>query len=84
MSVQTTKRNKIEVHCLTVGPFQENTFVVVHNNQKISIIPKAALEKWKKATDTLDDAWVADMTSKGMDGKGMLQTATDLIKQYTK
>jgi len=53
-------------------------------NQKISIIPKAELEKWKKATDSLDDAWVADMTSKGMDGKGMLQTATDLIKQYTK
>ena len=53
-------------------------------NQKISIIPKAELEKWKKATDTLDDAWVADMTSKGMDGKGMLQTASDLIKQYTK
>ena len=53
-------------------------------NQKISIIPKAELEKWKKATDTLDDAWAADMTSKGMDGKGMLQTASDLIKQYTK
>jgi TRAP-type C4-dicarboxylate transport system substrate-binding protein len=53
-------------------------------NQKISIIPKAELEKWKKATDALDDAWVAEMTGKGMDGKGMLQTATDLIKQYTK
>ncbi len=53
-------------------------------NQKISIIPKPELEKWKKATDSLDDAWVADMTSKGMDGKGMLQTAIDLIKQYTK
>jgi TRAP-type C4-dicarboxylate transport system substrate-binding protein len=53
-------------------------------NQKISIIPKAELEKWKKATDSLDDAWVAEMTSKGMDGKGMLQSATDLIKQYTK
>lgn len=38
MSVQSTKRNKIEVHCLTVGPFQENTYVVVHDNQKISII----------------------------------------------
>ena len=53
-------------------------------NQKISIIPKAELEKWKKATDQLDDAWVAEMTGKGMDGKGMLQSATDLIKQYTK
>jgi TRAP-type C4-dicarboxylate transport system substrate-binding protein len=53
-------------------------------NQKISIIPKTELEKWKKATDQLDDAWVAEMTGKGMDGKGMLQSATDLIKQYTK
>jgi glyoxylase-like metal-dependent hydrolase (beta-lactamase superfamily II) len=38
MSVQTIKRNKIEVHSFTVGPFQENTFVVVHDSQKISII----------------------------------------------
>ena len=53
-------------------------------NQKISIIPKAELEKWKKATDALDDAWVAEMTGKGMDGKGMLQSASELIKQYTK
>jgi len=53
-------------------------------NQKITIIPKAELEKWKKATDSLDDSWVSEMTGKGMDGKGMLQSATDLIKQYTK
>ena len=53
-------------------------------NQKITIIPKVELEKWKKATDSLDDAWVAEMTGKGMDGKGMLQSASDLIKQYTK
>jgi hypothetical protein len=32
----------------------------------------------------LDDAWVAEMTGKGMDGQGMLQSATNLIKQYTK
>ncbi len=53
-------------------------------NQKISIIPKVELEKWKKATDSLDDAWVTEMTGKGFDGKGMLQSAADLIKQYTK
>ena len=53
-------------------------------NQKITIIPKTELEKWKKATDALDDAWAAEMTGKGFDGKGMLQSATDLIKQYTK
>jgi hypothetical protein len=27
---------------------------------------------------------VTEMTGKGMDGKGMLQSANDLIKQYTK
>ena len=53
-------------------------------NQKITVIPKAELEKWRKATDSLDDAWVKDMTGKGMDGAGMLKTAQDLIKQYTK
>jgi TRAP-type C4-dicarboxylate transport system substrate-binding protein len=53
-------------------------------NQKISVIPKAELEKWKKATDSLDDSWVKEMTGKGMDGKAMLDGATALIKQYTK
>lgn len=38
MSVQTTKRNKIEVHHMAMGPFQENTFIVVHDHQKITII----------------------------------------------
>ena len=53
-------------------------------NQKISIIAKAELEKWRKATDSLDDSWAKDMTAKGMDGAGMLKSAQDLIKQYTK
>ena len=53
-------------------------------NQKISVIPKAELEKWKKATDSLDDAWIKEMTGKGMDGQGMFNTASELIKQYTK
>ena len=53
-------------------------------NQKITVIPKAELEQWKKATDSLDDAWVKEMTAKGMDGKAMLDGASALIKQYTK
>jgi TRAP-type C4-dicarboxylate transport system substrate-binding protein len=53
-------------------------------NQKISVIPKAELELWKKATDAQDDQWVAEMTGKGMDGKGMLESANALIKQYSR
>ena len=32
----------------------------------------------------LDDAWIKEMTGKGMDGQGMFNTASELIKQYTK
>ncbi|MEY4755144.1 MAG: Sialic acid-binding periplasmic protein SiaP precursor [Pseudomonadota bacterium] len=53
-------------------------------NQQISIIPKPELEKWKKATDALDDAWVKEMTEKGANGKELLDSASALIKQYTK
>ncbi|MCF8177490.1 MAG: TRAP transporter substrate-binding protein [Sulfuritalea sp.] len=57
---------------------------VVDSGVAINVIPAAELEKWKKATENLDDAWAATMTSQGQDGKKMLQTARDLIKKYTK
>jgi TRAP-type C4-dicarboxylate transport system substrate-binding protein len=50
----------------------------------ITVIPGAELDKWKKATDALDDQWVADITAKGGDGKKLLQEARDLIKKHTK
>ncbi len=53
-------------------------------NQTISVIPVAELQNWKKATDALDDAWVKEMSGKGLNGKELLDTATALIKQYTK
>ena len=53
-------------------------------NQKITTIPKAELEQWKKATDSLDDAWVSEMTAKGLNGKLLLDSATALIRQHTK
>jgi len=48
------------------------------------VIPVAELQNWKKATDALDDAWVKEMSGKGLNGKELLDTATALIKQYTK
>ena len=53
-------------------------------NQTISVIPTSELQNWKKATDQIDDDWVKEMTAKGLDGKGLLDTAISLIKQYTK
>jgi TRAP-type transport system periplasmic protein len=54
------------------------------SGSQISVIPGPELDKWRKATDALDDQWAADITSKGGDGKKLLQEARDLIKKYTK
>lgn len=49
----------------------------------INVIPKDELEKWRKASDSLDDSWAKDMDGKGADGKKLLQSARDLIKTYS-
>jgi TRAP-type C4-dicarboxylate transport system substrate-binding protein len=58
--------------------------VVAEGGVAINSIPRVELEKWKKVTGELDDSWAADMTSKGHDGKKLLQAALDLIKKHTK
>jgi TRAP-type C4-dicarboxylate transport system substrate-binding protein len=53
-------------------------------NQTITVIPRAELENWKKATDSLDDAWIKEMSGKGLNGKELFDTAVSLTKQHTK
>ncbi len=50
----------------------------------ITQIPAAEVQRWKKATDNLDDEWVADMNKRGFNGKAMLDDATALVRQYSK
>ena len=50
----------------------------------ITQIPAAEVQRWKKATDNLDDEWVADMNKRGFNGKAMLDDATALVQQYSK
>ena len=52
--------------------------------QTINVIPTSELQNWKKATDSLDDDWIKEMTGKGLNGKELFDTAAGLIKQYTK
>jgi TRAP-type C4-dicarboxylate transport system substrate-binding protein len=63
------------------GPGREK---VKASGVAINVIPAAELEKWKKATDSLDDEWAANITKLGHDGPKALQAARDLIKKYTK
>lgn len=50
----------------------------------ITKIAPAEVDRWKKATDHLDEEWVADMGKRGLNGKAMLDEARALIQQYTK
>jgi TRAP-type C4-dicarboxylate transport system substrate-binding protein len=53
-------------------------------NQTITVIPRTELENWKKATDSLDDAWIKEMSGKGLNGKELFDAAVSLTKQHTK
>ena len=57
---------------------------VEHKGVKINVIPADELNRWRKATDALDDQWAAAITAKGQDGKALLQAARDLVKKHTK
>lgn len=50
----------------------------------ITTIPATELDKWRQATSTLDDQWVADITAKGADGKRLLQQAQELIRKHSR
>lgn len=50
----------------------------------ITKIAPAEVDRWKKATDHLDEEWVNDMNKRGVNGKAMLEDAQALVKQYTK
>jgi TRAP-type C4-dicarboxylate transport system substrate-binding protein len=45
----------------------------------VNVIPKAELESWKKAGQPVIDAWVADVSTKGANGKQLLDDARALI-----
>ena len=49
----------------------------------INVIPKSELESWKKVGQTVTDAWVADVTAKGANGKQLLDSARALISKNT-
>lgn len=46
--------------------------------------PDAEYQRWVKASDSVDEGWVADVNAKGADGNKLLSTARELVKQYEK
>jgi TRAP-type C4-dicarboxylate transport system substrate-binding protein len=50
----------------------------------ITQIPATEVERWKKATDNLDDEWVAEMNKRGYNGRAMLEDAQSLVQKYSR
>jgi TRAP-type C4-dicarboxylate transport system substrate-binding protein len=57
---------------------------MIAGGHTITVIQKTELDVWKKASDSIDDEWVADMNKRGLDGSGLFKDAQALIKKYTK
>jgi TRAP-type C4-dicarboxylate transport system substrate-binding protein len=57
---------------------------VVAGGVAVNAIPAAELERWKKATASLDEQWVTEMKGKGVDGDKLLQTARELVRKNTR
>lgn len=62
------------------GPARE--LAVKAGNNIVTIGPEDS-EKWKAAAQPVYDRWIADMESKGIDGKGLLSQAQELIGKYS-
>jgi TRAP-type C4-dicarboxylate transport system substrate-binding protein len=47
-------------------------------------LPAAEYERWVKASESVDDTWVKEVSAKGADGKRLLDEARALIRQFDK
>jgi len=50
----------------------------------IAFMSDAEMQRWVKASDSVDDDWVKEVSAKGADGKKLLEEARALVKQYDK
>ena len=64
-----------------VEPFRK---VARDRGNTMHVLGEAELQRWVKATDSVDDEWVKEVTAKGADGRRLLQEARDLVRQYAR
>ena len=64
------------------GPPARN--LAVEHGNTFYVIPAAELEQWQKATSSLADEWVKDVSAKGNDGAALLKAARESIARYEK
>jgi TRAP-type C4-dicarboxylate transport system substrate-binding protein len=62
-----------EVQARKIAQERKNTFIA---------ITPAEYERWKKATDQVDEAWIKEAAAKGANGKALYDEAVMLLKKY--
>ncbi|HWQ37296.1 MAG TPA: TRAP transporter substrate-binding protein [Burkholderiales bacterium] len=50
--------------------------------ESINVIPGAEIERWKRLTQPVTEAWVAEMNRKGVDGEALLAAALALTRKH--
>ncbi|MEM7214538.1 MAG: TRAP transporter substrate-binding protein [Pseudomonadota bacterium] len=63
------------------GPAREKAAAAGNN---IITLSDEEVSKWRDAAQPVYDNWIADMDSRGIDGKALISEAQDLIKKYSK
>jgi TRAP-type C4-dicarboxylate transport system substrate-binding protein len=49
-----------------------------------NVISKAELQQWKAVGQTVSDAWVKEVTAKGMNGQQLLDGAKALLQKHAR
>lgn len=57
--------------------------LAVKNGNNIITLTDEEVEAWRTAAQPVVDRWIADMDSKGFDGKAIIEEAKALIQKYT-
>jgi TRAP-type transport system periplasmic protein len=56
----------------------------VERGNTFNTISMDELKNWQKAAQTVTDDWIKDLDKRGLDGKGLLNSARELIGKYDK
>jgi TRAP-type C4-dicarboxylate transport system substrate-binding protein len=62
------------------GPARQSA---VDRGNAIVTVSGSDLDAWKAVSQPIYDEWIADMTSKGIDGQALIDEATMLMEQYS-
>lgn len=68
-----------EVWDSTIAPGRKSA---TDRGNVVNVLSSAEYQRWEKASENVAQDWVKDVTSKGSDGKQLLESATMLLKQY--